>query len=59
MEDTDLRRELRKIRERIGDWPNKSCISEEAYPKVKIEKDPPKLNYKLKPEKFPVYNEDP
>lgn len=58
MDDTDLRRELREIRERLDDWPTRSCISEGAYPKVKIEKDPPKLDYKLKPGKFPIYNGD-
>lgn len=58
MSDTDLRREVRELRQRLDDWPSPTCSMDGPFPRVKIEKDPEKKNYKLKPQKFPIYKGD-
>ena len=55
---TELSQELRELRQRLDDWPVPPKICEGSFPPVKIEKDPVKLNYKLKPGKFPTFNGD-
>ncbi|POS88329.1 hypothetical protein EPUL_000739 [Erysiphe pulchra] len=58
MSDTDLRLEVRELRQRTDDWPSPTCLMDGPFPRVKIEKDPEKKNYKLKPQKFPIYKVD-
>lgn len=58
MNDTDLYREVRELRQRLDDWPSPPCSTDGPFPRVKIEKDPEKKNYKLKPQKFPIYKGD-
>lgn len=55
---TDLAQELRELRQRLDDWPVPPKVCEGSFPPVKIEKDPVKPNYKLKPGKFPSFNGD-
>lgn len=56
MSDTDLRRELRELRERLDDWPAVNQDNEGPFPSTRIIKDPPKKDYKLKPGKIPTYS---
>lgn len=58
MIDTQLRQELMELRQRIDDWPLPQPVVHGPFPRVKIEKDPEKTNYKLKPQKFPIYKGD-
>lgn len=58
MDVTELAQELRELRQRLDDWPIPPKENEGSFPSVKIEKDPAKSNYKLKPGKFPSYNGD-
>ena len=56
MSDTDLRLEMRELRQRLDDVDLMPISTYGPFPRVRIDKDPPKSNYKLKPGKFPTYN---
>lgn len=38
MDDTDMRKELMELRQRIDDWPSPQPVMDGPFPKVKIEK---------------------
>lgn len=58
MELEDLALEIRELRERLDDWPTDTRRTDGPFPNVRIEKEPPKQNYKLKPKKLPIYRGD-
>lgn len=58
MDDTDLIREIRELRQRIDDFEIPLKTNNGSLPPVFIEKDPAQTAGKLKPTKFPKYNGD-
>lgn len=58
MDVDDLSREIRELRQRLDDFPVRTCEEEGLLPEVIIQKDPPANADKLKPTSFPIYNGD-
>lgn len=65
MDVSGLAREVRELRKRLDDWsepappwPSSPKKSQRNFPKIEIVKDPATRKYKLKPNKFPIYNGD-
>ena len=58
MDNSDIMRELRELRQRLDDFPVPNPPQKSSLPEVTIQKDPPQNSSNLKPTSFPTYDGD-